>query len=185
MGRGRRGGEGEGGLFECTACRGASSVERFVDLVLLLALGRVREEETPFVLKGGKLTPSPSRLTLQIKEIHHLLNTHLSAPALPPTVLDRSQTYLLLSSSAPSKKPRTSVSASGEGKEYVIGACVVQRIQTGMRVLSAQEFEQRKEDGERLVVVDEQTADEHDGGVFCECVCLWQFSAVDSIDSLC
>lgn len=183
MGRGRRGGEGEGGLFEWTACRGASSVERFVDLALLLALGQVREDEIPFV--GGQLTPSPSRLSLQVKEIHHLLNTHLSAPALPPTVLARTQTYLLLSSSAPSKKPRASMSASGEGKEYVIGACVVQRIQTGMRVLSAQEVEQRKEDGERLVVVDEKTADEHDGGVFCECVCLWQFLAVDLVDSLC
>lgn len=146
--------------------------------------------------------PSPRHLRprarAQIKQIHTLIDAHLSSPALPPTVLARTQTFLLLSPSPPPtptpstsasstvRRTSTASSAAGAGKseqdkEYVVGACVVQRIQSALRVLSADEVRALDAGGtsgggaggegagEGVVCVDAGPGTDG-GGVFCSSV---------------
>ena len=89
--------------------------------------------------------------------LHSLIDTHLSAPSLPPHILHQTKTFVLLSTS------------TAKTKELVLGACVVQQINTALRVLPRSEVSSRKTAGEALVLVEaDVTSTDNEGGVFCE-----------------
>jgi hypothetical protein len=92
-----------------------------------------------------------------VTTLHALIDTHLSAPALPPHILSQTKTFILLST------------PSSRSKEVVLGACVVQQITTALRVLPRAEVSSRKTAGEELVLVEaDVTCSDNEGGVFCE-----------------
>jgi N-acetyltransferase len=96
-----------------------------------------------------------------------MVDTVLSASALPRAILDNCKVFLLVTASPPlttmgeRKRPKLSEVRDGAGatpRERVVGVVVAQRIRWAMRVL--RDSEQREGDGLKIV--------DSGGGVICE-----------------
>jgi N-acetyltransferase len=104
---------------------------------------------------------------VQLNDILCMVDTVLSAPALPRTILDNCKVFLLVTASPPlpttasGQRKRTRLSGVKGGatpRERIVGVVVAQRIRWAMRVLRDSDSEQR----EGLKIVDTG------GGVICE-----------------
>ncbi|ORX36301.1 hypothetical protein BD324DRAFT_651542 [Kockovaella imperatae] len=89
-------------------------------------------------------------------EICHMVDTVLSAPALPTPILDTCKIFLFLTTSpAPSgKRLRPGSSAKGSNKERIVSVVVAQPIKTAMRVLKEMESVDHQVDSGGGVVCD-------------------------------
>lgn len=117
--------------------------------------------------------PALSRCTndaltrVQLNDILCMVDTVLSAPALPRAILDNCKVFLLVTASPPlpstatGQRKRPKLSGVRDGaipRERIVGVVVAQRIRWAMRVLRDSDGEQR----DRLKIVDTG------GGVICE-----------------
>ncbi|KAL7414022.1 hypothetical protein BDY24DRAFT_43707 [Mrakia frigida] len=124
-----------------------------------ISFGKGKSKGTARVVCVDGDVKEKGKLGLKISALHSLIDTHLSAPSLPPHILSQTKTFVLLSSST----------SSSRTKESILGACVVQQITTALRVLARSEVSSRREEGEGLVLVEaDATGTDNDGGVFCD-----------------
>ncbi|RSH94531.1 hypothetical protein EHS25_004335 [Saitozyma podzolica] len=119
-------------------------------------------------VRGGEDEPMHSKHHSRVlNDILCMVDTVLSAPALPRTILDNCKVFLLVTASPPlpttasGQRKRTKLSGVKGGatpRERIVGVVVAQRIRWAMRVLRDSDSEQR----EGLKIVDTG------GGVICD-----------------